>query len=362
MLNASSSESTGQVVTSSSSSSPMDSTSTIPLQPAGLGPTSFSTTTETSRILELELMHRWATKTWSCSYSIPEDREYLQDFVPHDALGKGYLMNAIFALAAADLAHGGQQEYVAIAYQYSRKATAEFQLALSNANTENIVGLCIFSVLCVTFNVAMPSTPSAFEIINSCFDMSAASVEYALMEVLWRPPCVNLIMSGFPAVSLDFIDRETSEALGWLVSVSSQVQVLVEVGGIAEYMAMAEDVRTYKLVIDHIQRSFAEEARGEIKAYWYAIVNLVPQDFFVAAKKFEPMALLIYLYLGVLMDKDSKDPYMWWIASTGKNLVREVSELLEPTLLSSLPDAQKAIAWSHEQVGLPPRELPVPTV
>ena len=333
--------------------------STIPVQPAQLGPTSFSTTGEKSRILELELMHRWATKTWSCLYSIPEDREYLQDFIPHDALGKGYLMNAIFALAAADLAYGGQQEYAAVACQYGGKATADFQLALSNANAGNIVGLCAFSSLCVTFNVAMPSTTSAFEVMNSCFDSSAAAIAYAMTEVLWRPPCLSLIMSGLPAVSLDIVNRETSKALEWLVSVSSMVKVPVEVDGVVEYMAMAEDVRAYKLAIDHIQRSFAEEAQGEIRGYWYAIVNLVPQEFFVAVKKFEPMALLVYLYLGVLMDKDSKDPYMWWIASTGKNFVREVSELLGPTFLSSLPDAQKAIAWAHEQVGLPPKESPV---
>jgi hypothetical protein len=64
----------------------------------------FSNTPESHRLLELELMHRWSTRTWMGFYSIPEDGDYLQVHIPRGVLKSSYLMNGNFATAAIDLA------------------------------------------------------------------------------------------------------------------------------------------------------------------------------------------------------------------------------------------------------------------
>lgn len=65
------------------------------------------------------------------------------------------------------------------------------------------------------------------------------------------------------------------------------------------------------------------------------------------------MALLITLYFAALLDRMGRNTKMsWWVGSYGKDLVKELSEILQHSPIARIPDGQEAIYWAIRQVGL----------
>ncbi|KAJ6437429.1 PKS-NRPS hybrid synthetase [Purpureocillium lavendulum] len=325
-----------------------------PIQPLSLSATAFSSTPGSSRLLELELMHRWSTKTWASLYSVPDDQFFLQEHLPRTALFESYMMNGLFALAAADLASSGRPEYLPIAYEYSTMATADYQVALQRVSRDNVHGIYAFAMMANIFNFSMPAlSPSALTRMKVAFDTVAGASDYIMTYAHWRPPCSSLVRSGSLQPNMGLLSSGTRSALDRLRSLSRQIRVPASFAGtVNNNSSLAADVRVYQLAISHIENSFAEDAEGKVKGYCFCICDVVPPEYMAALKACEPMALLILMYYGVVVNQSS-NIMMWWIKSTGKDLVAEVAAMLQETSIARMSDAQEAISWAREEVGLP---------
>ncbi|KAF4631630.1 hypothetical protein G7Y89_g6498 [Cudoniella acicularis] len=324
---------------------------------------SFSSTPESHRLLELELMHRWSTRTWAGLSSIPEDQVYLQDCLPRAALGSTYLMNGILAIAAVDLAlsfgETNSAKYIRAALEYSNKGSAEFRTHLCNINTGNMTLLYYFASLAAVYNWAVPSEHmSTLDRLTMAFDMLLGAFNIALTNIHWL--CQNHSTFGavlsYGTVTMDILDLDTRIALNRLTTVSDQLRISTsskEIEGSRQEPPFAGELVMYRIAIAQLKYSFAEDARGAIKGYCLSLITAAGSDFSLAMKNMEPMALFIVMYFGVLLDRMASDPMCWWIASAGKELVDAISEILLQTPLAEIQDGLEGIAWTRQQVGLP---------
>jgi hypothetical protein len=276
-------------------------------------------------------------------------------------------MNGILALSALELARasGTPATYLPAALEYSNKASASFRAELSNITQDNLHLLYYFAMIAATFNFALPpERMSAIDRIGIAFDMVIGAVHIAATNMQWlmeSPMSVGTVL-GLGNVAMQILDSETLLALDRMTSVSRQMspkslpamKEKIHVAG-QEVPSPPESERyMYWLAIAQLKYCFAEDARGLIAGYCLTFIPVAGADFIWAIRKQEPVALFVLMYFGVLMDRYGEDPRMWWITTTGRDLVKETSEILLQTPIAMIPDGREGITWTRQQAGLPP--------
>ncbi|PGH14104.1 hypothetical protein AJ79_03221 [Helicocarpus griseus UAMH5409] len=328
-------------------------------------PVSFSSTTESNRLLEMELLHRWSTRTWMGLYSIPADEYYMQILLPRSALKAGYVMNSLLAAAAVDLAKSSSEAesatYLCAALEYSNKASAGFRSELENINEQNLHLLYHLAALSALIQFVLPNRQqSVLERLEVVFDLFLGACNIATFNAKWliEAPCSSRDIIHYKPLSMEILDPDTIAALQNLSVVSRQIRVpgsktmAAFVGGEETPLASEE----YLITIAQIKYCFAEDACGRIKGYCLSLVSVGGRDYVTAVKSREPMALFILMYFGVLLERASRDYMAWWVGSGGRDLVQELSEILEHSTIAQIPEGREGMSWTRQQVGLPPLE------
>jgi hypothetical protein len=284
---------------------------------------------------------------------VPKDKAYLEVFLPQAALVNSSLMNGILALAAADFAHSGHKVYLRRALEYHAKATAEMRIQLKSVDQMNIDDLYPFAMLIAAFNFIITSAqPRTIDRLISTLDMMVSATKMFLTySRASRPECQFEIMSGIDMTILGLLDPETTTALDRLTTISHQIKVPATNGKSLPFFA--GNSQLYQVAIAHIKYSFAEELRDVIKNYCWSIASVNDPEFFTAVKNSEPMALLIIMYFGALLDRMGRKgtAMAWWLRSQGKEIVGDVSQILNSSPVAQLPDVQEAMTWARETVG-----------
>lgn len=317
-------------------------------------PCAFSSTREVNRRLEQELMHRWLTRTSWGVYTVPEDVEFLEDILPRSALGHSYLIKCLFAITSAELVYSGQRAYMKAALEYHAEAVSDMSLYLSTSGQKNVSLLYIFLFLLTTFNFIITTPSSPLKLLITTLDtlVSANNLFLAGHENS-RPTCHMELLQGLDLRFLYLLDLPTQAALQKLTAVSYQIKIQETDDDENIITLPSGENEIYQAAIRHIKYSFSEVARGLFQNHCWTIVMVFNAKFFTAIKQEEPMALLIALYFGVLLDRMGKNTKMsWWVGSYGKNLVKEVSEMLQHTPVADVPDGLEALAWAKGDVGL----------
>lgn len=59
------------------------------------------------------------------------------------------------------------------------------------------------------------------------------------------------------------------------------------------------------------------------------------------------------MYFGILLDMMEKkgNTMAWWLRGQGKEIVSDLSQILNGSPVARLPDVQDAIAWARQKVG-----------
>ncbi|KAK3384094.1 hypothetical protein B0T24DRAFT_607288 [Lasiosphaeria ovina] len=368
---------------------------TITPAPSVPSPCSFSSTAPSGRLLELELMHRWATRSWASFSCIPQCEAYLVQRLPRCALRHSYLMNAILSAAAMDLAlatrgttstdslhtHG---YYLRWALEYSTRASAEFRTQVAAVSPDNIDLLFYFSSVAAVVHFATPAadTDTDTDIIgrvSTLCDMLLASAHIAYANMAWllaTPSPVAALVSEY-AVDLGLMrvldGTATQAAVNLLSDVSRQVRVATadpssstpgssgesddsDASAVATLPPLACEVMAYQLAIGQTKYCFAEERLGRVQGYFVSLFGVAGPEFAAAIRVREPMALFVLLYWGVLLDTAARDPRMWVVADSGRELVAAVSEalLVEGSGIGHIAEVRQGIAWTRHRVALPP--------
>jgi hypothetical protein len=280
-------------------------------------------------------------------------------------------MNGILALSALELARasGTPATYLPAAIEYSNKASADFRSQLCNITQENLHLLYYFAMIAATFNFALPPEQmSAIDRMGIAFDMVLGASNLAMTNMQWiieSPISVGVVLS-YGTAAMDIVDLETRIALDRITSVSWQLTPkaipatkMESRDDISQAESVGSEKEMYWLAIAQLKYCFAEDARGLIKGYCLTLIPIAGPEFISAVRRLEPVALFILMYFGVLFDRYGEDPRLWWIASTGRDLVKEISEILMQSPIAEIPDGREGIAWTRQQVGLPPLELAV---
>ncbi|EEQ88898.1 hypothetical protein RJZ56_004892 [Blastomyces dermatitidis] len=337
------------------------SNSSLAIHPSS-SPVTFSSTIESNRLLELELLHRWTTRTWMGLYSIPADEPYMQIILPRAALKEGYVMNSLLAAAAVDLALSSNESesatYLCAALEYSNKASAGFRSQLENINQDNLHLLYHLAALSAIMQFVLPNRhQTILERVEIFFNLMLGAFSIAMFNIKWLTdaPCSSRDILKYMPLSLDILDSDTIAALEKLSTVARQIRVpasspMAIYAGDETSLASEE----YLLTLAQLKYSFREDACGRVKGYFLSMIGIGGREFLTAIKKREPMALFMLMYLGVLMDRASKDYMSWWVGLAGRELIEEVSGLLEHSSISQIPEGREGMSWTRQQVGLAP--------
>lgn len=293
-----------------------------------------------------------------------------------------YLMNITFASAAADLAQASvgtkrYSTYLCAALEYSNKASSDFRNQLQDINEDNIDLLFLFAMISAFCNFATPlKNRGIMDRVNDLIDLVLGGCDLTYINFKWlvkKPGSVSAVLR-YPPATMDFLDFDTKFALEQLAFVSTQILVSASENPsaicrdrLALYLGandtppenkmnlkLASEVLLYKALMAQLKQSFAEENRGMIQGYFVSVVAVGGRDFANQIKALEPMALFILMYIGVLLGKASANRMTaWWTASAGRDLVEELTNILEMSPIALIPEGREGMSWCRRQVGLP---------
>ncbi|KAK0622582.1 hypothetical protein B0T14DRAFT_413114, partial [Immersiella caudata] len=322
-----------------------------------------------TRLLELELLHRWSTRTWTAFYAIPQCRPYLLDHLPRQALRHSYLLHGLFASAAMDLATASSRShspsearrYLRIALEYGNRASVEFREQVDELTPENIDIVAYFSSMSSIVSYATP--PGNGDMVRvgwgSYLDRLVGLIESLIAtarfgvdkhEWLLASPCPARTIAEEYGVDLglmEVLDPATRAAIQLMTSVCA----VVTLGDGRK----AADVFAYCLAVGQTKYCFAEERVGRLQQYYTSMFPIAGEEFVRGVEGREPMALFVIMYWGVLADRAARSEWGGWIVGeTGREVVREASEALVVSGIRDVPGVAEGIAWTRFQVGLEP--------
>jgi hypothetical protein len=210
---------------------------------------------------------------------------------------------------------------------------------------------------------ALEEDHSVLSRIVHLYDMTVASYELCAMNWEWlleSPSSASTIIRDYP-VDLSLMNNLSPDLLDATKRMSEVSRVArlpptgdPDVDGPDGAGPLAIDVFSYRVAVGHLRYAFAED---RIKGYCLSVASgahVAGPEFGQGLRQREPVAMFVVLYWGVLMHWQSLDQMLWWIGSSGREMVREASELLVTSHIYDLEDVREGIAWARRQVGLEP--------
>lgn len=293
-----------------------------------------------TRQRELELMHYWFTKT--CHSFTTAYADIFRGHVVKEALKHEYLADSIFGLTSLHIASETSDpvsaaSYVRVALQYQNNAVLTFRAALHNVTQSNCDAVFLSSILTMACSIVSPllsagdndTAKSALESILLLYDFlnGITSVINISRHWLESGPLRDVFMAQHRFELLG--DEETMLPIKRLRSLNNTV--------IGATNPLHE---TYKHAIQQLERCFAEGKT--IAVAWLALAG---KDFVNELQKGERMALMIFMYWGVLLDRLNE---MWWAKYSGKRLVEELCRSFN----GYGNEWDEATKWAIVEVGL----------
>ncbi|KAB2569059.1 hypothetical protein DBV05_g12259 [Lasiodiplodia theobromae] len=378
--------STTNSTTPSTSTSQSNNLPHLPHAPSPSLPTGSSSNSR--RLLELELMHRWTTRTYISLCSIPPDTQIFQLGLPQKALQYDWLLNSIFALSALDLSCTTPRTtpkaatYARAAIEYYDASVRSYRSAVADMTVENhdslfSVGYVVAVYAAASMRVPREdgSLPSVLAQAPQFFDLLAGTsmISRRCMEWLMQSmESVRIIKLMEPATEAD-LDGGARAALARLGVVSEGMyppvmplgsagaagvglaggegEDVVVVGEAGRVLEPNPEREMYARLIHQIMRCFAEDARGIVDGICLAFPAIAGPEFKFAIERSEPMALLVLVYWAICLEYHGMK--MWWANGLGTRLIVEITEVLERSEAYLMPEFWEAVDWARRRVGLP---------
>ncbi|KAH8593054.1 hypothetical protein B0O99DRAFT_627945 [Bisporella sp. PMI_857] len=293
-----------------------------------------------SRQKDLELMHYWFTKT-CCSFTA-DHADLLRGHVVKEALKHEYLADFIFALTSLHIASETSDPvsaavYVGAALQYQNNAVPSFHAALHNVTQSNCDAIFVSSILTMACSIVSPflstgnndATKSLTESIMLLYDFlnGINSVVNISRHWLNSGPC-KAIFSSRPKFEPQRKDEMT-------LPIRRLRKLNNAVTGAANPLH-----ETYEHAITQLERCFEKDKATAVP--WLAMAG---KDFANELQKRAPIALMIFVHWGVLLDKLDE---MWWAKFSGKKLVEELCWSFN----GYGNEWDEATKWAKMEVGL----------
>ncbi|XHG09588.1 hypothetical protein AWENTII_012636 [Aspergillus wentii] len=282
-------------------------------------------------------MHHWCTKT---SYSFSEKLHAIfLDDITNTALSQHntytYLLDSIFALTSLHMAsdaHESNSDYIKNALEYQNTAVPAFRSALENVTESNCDALFASAILLMTCAIVSP--------LLSKQDTTASSL---------------LLLFDF----VKGVHYIISTGREWLQN--GPFREFITIHPVEELLS---DEIPLKPPIQYLQILDPTNAKNNvydraIKILNYCFINddlaipwllIVGDEFMDELQNREPLALMIYMYWGVLL---SRLDGVWWAKLAGRKLVGELSvSILSGNIPGCGKEWKEAGIWAKREVGL----------
>lgn len=253
-----------------------------------------------------------------------------------------YLADSIFGLTALHIASQTSDlvsaaSYVSLALQYQNNAVSNFRAALQNVTQTNCDAIFGTSILILACSIISPLLPAGDN------DIARSSLE----RVLLLYDCLNGIRvvintSRHWLESGPFRDIFRTQLQDKRLVGEKTILPIKKLKGLQDAAIRTGNPLhgTYEHALEQLERCFAEGKT--IAVGWLASVG---KDFVKELQKRERMALMIFMYWGVLLDKLDE---MWWAKYSGRRIVEELCECFDG-LGNEWDEATK---WAITEVGL----------
>lgn len=312
---------------------------------AGLLP-SLACSPSPSRMRELELMHQWCMKT---CYSFSSDlSDVFGTYVVKQALRHPFLMDSLLALSSLHIANdltsantdieistndgtklASAEDYIIDALHYQNQAAPAFRAALEDISPTNCNALCACSAImmacAVVSSLSQSGEDSGMGTLTALlpFIKGVHVVIDRAREWLASGP-FGLIMQCHP-------DDD------WLLFQPGDVELLPS--GIQKLYCLrshASDVCTRAIVM--MGKCYVKADAMVLP--WLVVVG---DEFVGLVQQGQPMALLIYMCWGVLLNRLEG---IWWARASGRKIVMQ----LIPRLIG-FEEWEGIVNWAKEEVG-----------
>ncbi|KAL8298975.1 hypothetical protein RB597_007549 [Gaeumannomyces tritici] len=343
---------------------------------------------EPSTALEMALLHRWTTTTSLSLCCIEEEYEVMQVLVPQTALKLPFLMDGMMAISALDIAINDEgskyptldADYPLVAARYYDRGLTAFRKLLTgsrdNLDPESHQAMVIFSSIAGIMNMAMPqfdvgpdvgesSTGRTLAAAMIHFDMIHGAGQVVLIALDWLeagPYPTNARPNWKEDVLFELLDEDTKAAVAHLQTVNDMVTR--EDGSLPTPPSSGKDAdgstntdseaarstkAMYKKAISYLEEFFARTLDRNTRGFGLLWPTMAGAEYAAAARRSEPLAILLLMYWGVILHRMSKD--YWWAGRPGRALVREGEVALRSSPHAMLPAWVQSVEWALAAIG-----------
>ncbi|CZR51385.1 related to regulatory protein involved in control of sterol uptake [Phialocephala subalpina] len=293
-----------------------------------------------TRLRELELMHHWCTKT--CHGFTSRLSDLFQGYVVEEAVKHDFLMESILALTCLHIASKQEDRISAANYaseglRYQNNAVRPFHTALHDVTPSNCHAVFACSVVTMACTIVSPLLPtsnhekatSTMESFLPLFDFvkgisSVVDISREWLEVGPLGAMFHIKALGAPeGVATIRPPFQRLRALVMNNTVTGEISPIVH--------------KIYLHTIDQLEVA-------TIKNNAVTWLGFVGKEFIEQLRMRKPLALIIFMYWGVLLDRMEE---LWWAKYLGKRLVEELSE----DLIGRGKEWEEATRWVIILVG-----------
>jgi hypothetical protein len=279
--------------------------------------------------------------------------------VPQLALRHDYLLHGMLAMSALEIAafaHGDDERtnsYVNIALEYQNLASSGLRRELSNVTLENRQALFALSSILLILGLALPRfvlqrgeqgnmldyMMTYLALLKGLRTIADTSDDFRQTEPLisnFRP---------WTALPTQELEHDLQELFQGMSVLNEEMHGSGRMSPASELQAMSYHAASRRAMF-YLEEDFAKCRTPDTRAYCLGWPLRAGNDYISALMDREPLALLIMMIWGVLIEQVSYD--LWWAEAIGPRLVRDLSKLID----TDSTKVKAGVLWAKNQVGL----------
>ncbi|KAG9783489.1 hypothetical protein KCU84_g4458, partial [Aureobasidium melanogenum] len=251
--------------------------------------------------------------------------------IPQLAFQNEYLLDILLALACvhrSKLHPLNTKFWVRCAIEYQNRALPVFYKVLGDVNDETCHAAFAFSFVTTMVEISIPHPD--MDPIEQLVGLRNYFRGTAMLYLTMLEPLKHGPMNSF----------FKPKTITWEYDAEIRKSFHDRITALYDVVAGSPDEKTYNETIALLLRLFYDSPFAVM-----AFSLLVGPDFFQLVCQREPLAVLIYIYCGVLFTNINE----WWCDGLGKRIVHELS--LPAEVLESNPKIASALLWTKKQAS-----------
>ena len=290
-----------------------------------------------SKLLQLQLMHRWTVTTYKCCCSPgTQDDEVWQSWVPQSSIRHNFLLYGILSLTSFEMAKLAQspyhKRYINSATEYHGLALSTFRTQVSAIGPEDIDAAVCMSLMLLVLSFAsvqirtldskhdsiVQTVLSHFELIRGCVPIIESKKDYISQNQYLQKLVPFAELSRFP------LDPLVEDALVKLVEINDR-RITASVHDTSQRRVQQIGYwEICKIAVASLRALFEKCTGDTSRGYALGYLNMVGESYVQAVKDGDTCSLLILMYWGVLLHKCGRQ--IWWAQDFGSSLVDEIAK------------------------------------